>query len=247
MNCGNFQFWRNSDNCPAPHVQDSLISRICDQEKNVLIGYPYFFTICKGSLKCIYYVGRSVSRVLGKDVGEFREGNEQLIFDRVIEDEKEQVAEMLQFRDVWLKTRAELNSGRSFEMYFRLWNYDGGISHVLQQVEVLTYTPDRKPEFILSRYLDISSLAAGHLGICIVENQSNQLLLSICAEFDRTHMELTKRESQVEELVNHGFSSGEIAERLEISIKTVSTHRKNIIRKKKENGTSASSGHRPLF
>ena len=42
---------------------------------------------------------------------------------------------------------------------------------------------------------------------------------------------LTPRERQVVQLVAEGCSSKEVAQRLEISVKTVDTHRSNVMRK----------------
>ena len=42
---------------------------------------------------------------------------------------------------------------------------------------------------------------------------------------------LTKREKEILQLVLQEFSSREIGEKLEISLRTVETHRKNIIKK----------------
>jgi DNA-binding NarL/FixJ family response regulator len=51
------------------------------------------------------------------------------------------------------------------------------------------------------------------------------------ADFGDEQMILTEREVQVLSLVAEGFSSREIAERLSISVKTVDTHRANIMEK----------------
>lgn len=42
---------------------------------------------------------------------------------------------------------------------------------------------------------------------------------------------LTKREIEVVRLVSHGFKNREVAEKLEISVKTVETHRSNVMNK----------------
>lgn len=43
--------------------------------------------------------------------------------------------------------------------------------------------------------------------------------------------DLTKRETEIIQLVYNGYTDKEIAEKLNISIKTASTHRNNILRK----------------
>ncbi len=42
---------------------------------------------------------------------------------------------------------------------------------------------------------------------------------------------LSDREKEVVQLITHGFTDTEIADKLDISPKTASTHRKNILRK----------------
>ena len=44
-------------------------------------------------------------------------------------------------------------------------------------------------------------------------------------------MSLTKRESEVVEAISYGFNSKEISDQLDISVHTVVTHRKNLLRK----------------
>jgi DNA-binding CsgD family transcriptional regulator len=50
---------------------------------------------------------------------------------------------------------------------------------------------------------------------------------------------LTKREKQILELISNGSTSAQIAERLNISIATVNTHRQNLIKKNNVNSTTA--------
>lgn len=48
---------------------------------------------------------------------------------------------------------------------------------------------------------------------------------------DSIDMNFTKRETEVAEAISFGFNSKEISDRLDISIHTVETHRKNLLRK----------------
>lgn len=44
-------------------------------------------------------------------------------------------------------------------------------------------------------------------------------------------MKLTKRESEVLQLISNEFTTKEIAEKLGVSISTIETHRRNLLRK----------------
>ncbi len=60
--------------------------------------------------------------------------------------------------------------------------------------------------------------------------------LSIIYDNGQAISELTNRENEIFKLIGLGFSSSEIAHLLAISLQTVATHRKNIIKKLKLSG-----------
>lgn len=59
---------------------------------------------------------------------------------------------------------------------------------------------------------------------------SGKLAMALTRVVSRKHL-LTAREKEIHELVKHGLSSKQIAERLHIAVSSVSGHRKNIARK----------------
>lgn len=77
-------------------------------------------------------------------------------------------------------------------------------------------------------------------------SNGDEVLLKKVMEFKKVlnnkldlNLHITKREQQILNLIALGRTSEEIAEKLEISVKTVSTHRQNLIKKFKVKNTSA--------
>ena len=71
-----------------------------------------------------------------------------------------------------------------------------------------------------------------------ISRSASQILADnyINKEFTGTHrgvpkIEVTKREKEIMELISHGFSNKEIAEKIFVSISTVDAHRYNILKK----------------
>ena len=55
----------------------------------------------------------------------------------------------------------------------------------------------------------------------------------------KNHDTISKRELEVLDLISYGYSSLEIAKKLTISFETVTSHRKNLLRKLKANNAAA--------
>lgn len=96
----------------------------------------------------------------------------------------------------------------------------------------MTFTNENKPDFILTIGVEIEKM---------LQNQLNERLGLEASDLLKSNINiklksyLTEREQEVLNLVALGLESNEIAEKLYISIHTVKTHRKNLMRKLKVN------------
>jgi DNA-binding NarL/FixJ family response regulator len=75
----------------------------------------------------------------------------------------------------------------------------------------------------------IRRIATGEQFISAAASQG--LIRQLCAKEEAPHLRLSYRERQVLDLLVAGHSVSDIARRLKISIKTASTHKKNMLEK----------------
>lgn len=86
-----------------------------------------------------------------------------------------------------------------------------------------------------SRHVLFTALKAALLGKCFVDPalyiQDDAMLESGVNKHGFSKGELTKREKQTLKLISEGHRNSDIAEKLSISLKTVETHRLNLMKK----------------
>src|SRR5690606_29675156 len=120
-----------------------------------------------------------------------------------------------------------------FSYDYRIKTSDGGYKRVLQQVVPLFYFPEGGAR-TLGIFTDIS-----HLGIQGIPKLSfigmngapSYYNYHLNNNFKKAQKLFTKREEEILAEVIQGISSLQIAQKLNLSIYTVQTHRKNILKK----------------
>lgn len=126
---------------------------------------------------------------------------------------------------------------------------DNGITGLMRHATILSRCENGLPHLVAVSFFDIGYFNAYqdliHVDIKNYINGSNALdthLLNLKKELEeifKPQICLTKREKQILELISNGSTSAQIAERLNISIATVNTHRQNLIKKNNVNSTTA--------
>lgn len=128
--------------------------------------------------------------------------------------------------------------------FFSIHDVHGQKRDMLHQATILTMTKDQKPEYVMVVHTDVS-----HLNFVKKNTLSFISLRGDTSYFD-VHAEnrifnpnkafvqekslkniFTSREKQVIKLIAGGYHSEKISEKLSISIHTLRTHRKNILKK----------------
>lgn len=122
---------------------------------------------------------------------------------------------------------------------FRIRCKNGEVKRLLQQVAVIQSDDEGAVLRTFVIFTDITNLKRSNkmmLSIIGLEGEPSYVNIKSIQSFVSPEVKLTKRETEILRLIADDFQSAEIAEKLNISIHTVSTHRKNIFKK-----TNASS------
>lgn len=180
---------------------------------------------------------------------EDKEGTIQDILDGIEESQKERIieadAKVIEFAydnfvepikcTYYLRFNAKLSEGRT--------------TSLLRNVTVLTRDEDNMPHLVLGCIFDVTHLnGSQELAQIDIKNYINgknildENLLKLKEELVQIFKPkicLTKREKQILELISNGNTSAQIADKLNISIATVNTHRQNLIKKNNVSNTTA--------
>lgn len=117
---------------------------------------------------------------------------------------------------------------------FRIRCKDGQYKRLLQQVVVIQSDEEGAVLRTFVIFTDISHLKESNkmvLSIIGLEGEPSYLDIHPVLKLTPSEEVLTKREKEIVQLLARDMSSKAIAEQLHISVATVSTHRKNILRK----------------
>lgn len=128
--------------------------------------------------------------------------------------------------------------------FLRVRNAAGNFRTLLHQVTTLTVSDSGKVEHVLGVHTDVSHLGiVNNNKISFINLRGDKSYFNVDPEQGRftpessrpetpkLHTILTKRELEIVKLVAMGLSSEKIAEKLVLSLHTIRTHRKNIMKK----------------
>lgn len=134
---------------------------------------------------------------------------------------------------------------------YRMQDHTGKICTILHQATPLSVAENGTPEHILSIHSDISHLRAGSsTDVSFINLSGGTSYFNINPEkgffdpaFEDRHLaglrdSFTKREKEILCLLAKGLNAENIAESLNVSVHTVKTHRKNILKKSRCNNTT---------
>ena len=178
----------------------------------------------------IIYVSESVKEVLGYDPQEITEPD--FFYDIIHKDDIEMVKEAtIKAVGIGENLYRVAPLQHVFHIDYRVGRADGKCIRVQRQTGMLTRDDNGSMTTSFGIYTDISHL-----------KRSNEINLMMSGpeipnctfdSFVQPGIPFTKRERQIIELLIEGFKSEEIADKMVISKETVSTHRRNILRKAK--------------
>jgi DNA-binding CsgD family transcriptional regulator len=230
------------ENEPAKNLS---IEDLVSLEEQALIPFPYCYTFFDFKMDTMLFVSKSFDAIYGLSPEEIYEAA-QLPFEHVHPDDKTAVIKYVQ-RQWSTFTGPEKKDIRNRIICIenRICSRSGITKHILHQNEVVGFNSDGRPRIVLSRFIDTNTLHRAkdnrYVSYFVYNRESNEIEDQHKTLIEAQQpIELTNSEQKVQALVQQGLTSKDIAEKLEVSVQTVRTHRKNI-RSKQRRTNNANS------
>jgi len=183
------------------------------------------------------YISPSIETVTGYRPEDFMKKGVKLVFDNYHPDslmtQKAIHAECTKFFNT-LKTKDKLNYRFSYDV--RLKHSNKSYIRLLQRNQVLIFDKTGKPLLLLAVCNDITEYRTEQKQLLLITKVSKGKEIIVFKKDFFPEYEngiLTRKETEVWKMVSEGLSSKEIACKFNISLNTVLTHRKRIIKKLK--------------
>lgn len=125
----------------------------------------------------------------------------------------------------------------SFQINYRVRKKDGNYIQVVRQSTPFIKNADGKVEAYISLCSDITSISESNCIKWEISGPRKERFNDYLDEKDEDENLFSGRELDVLKLLSKGYSSAKISEKLFISVNTVNTHRKNLMRKANVNKT----------
>ncbi|MGB6083415.1 LuxR C-terminal-related transcriptional regulator [Moheibacter sp.] len=224
------EIWKN---IPAIDTQPIDLSQkeIIQQYMDIFHVGDCFYLIFNTQTAEMEYVDPKIISILGYNPEEF---NLQLVMDSVHE---EDIPYYFHYEKSAIRFFTNLDPSvilkYKFSYDYRIKTKDGEYKRVLQQVVPIYYFPEGGARTI-GIFTDISHLnvqGIPKLSFIGMKGEPSYYNMHLQEEFRMTKNLFTNRENQILNEVLKGVSSKEISEKLHISLLTVQTHRKNILKK----------------
>ena len=224
------EIWKNIPSVEAPQI-DLSQNEIIQQYLDLFHVGDCFHIVFNTQKAEMEYVDEKIIPILGYHPDEF---NVQLVMDKIHEDD---LPYYYHYEKSAIRFFTQLDPSNilkyKFSYDYRIKSKDGTYKRFLQQVIPIYYFPDGGARTI-GIFTDISYLnvqGIPKLSFLGMQGEPSYHNIHLQDEFRLTKNIFTKRESQILSEVIKGSSSKEISELLHISLLTVQTHRKNILKK----------------
>ncbi|MDR8391981.1 helix-turn-helix transcriptional regulator [Aliifodinibius sp. S!AR15-10] len=212
---------------------DVSLDELIKIEKRTLLPAPYFFVFFDFECSDLLYSSPEVKKILGLERDVVTKSQES-IFELILEDEKPAVVDqsLIILNNFFSKGRKEFNN-RVFIQEYRVQTLWGDVINILHQNEVVAFSENDFPKILKARFIDMSWLCKEKMDrvvkLYVYNKKINDIEFYWEQKVDtKSCLQLTPRENEIQEYINHGFTSDQIASELNISVETVKTHRKNI-------------------
>lgn len=186
------------------------------------------------NLSLAFFTGE-VENLTGYPESVFRKKGMEAAFTMIHEDDRK---ELFNFQKIVFEAfhQLSLSERHSFEFsYTTRWVHRTTREIIWVMGKVRPYFIDEKGNFAMDLHIIVQLLTPPKVKgydwtYSYTKDEGGRVLVSKNSQESR-EVKLTKKEKQIVQLILEGNGSKEISERLNISINTVLTHRKNILRK----------------
>ncbi len=190
-----------------------------------------FFSLTDYKKMEYIFISKSIEKVLGYTSDEFKRLGMEFYFEIIHAEDKKKL-ELIHkiifehFYNVPKEERTKLK----FDFNLRFINSDQRSVHILQEITFGTLTEKGEPQLDFSTYTDISSCKNDNIvRLTIHKYDKGECKCIYNTDVEENHYSLSKRQMQILELISYGFTSGQIAEKLQLSFDTVKNHRRKIL------------------
>lgn len=202
----------NKISIPSQSLEDLLSSK----NQSSFPGYPGFLLVKEIEFGRVRFVSPEVKDVIGISAERILHEGDDLIFKKVWKKEIAFVFEKLHWiEEIFRNKRQHTLNDRSFNLSYRLVGTYGNLQHILQFNKIGKFDSRGKPMNIERRFLDISSLqidpSEKQTVFYIFNLKSNHLEITQKKEIVQPYQMLSKREKEVDFLVNNGLNTLSIA------------------------------------
>jgi DNA-binding CsgD family transcriptional regulator len=123
-------------------------------------------------------------------------------------------------------------------VHFRMMDQEGVYNHLLFQGYIFRTPEPAANVYLVMVVTNINSIISTHPGIFYYMGPDKSYFRNMDEEMLRTKIHLSHREISILEQISRGLTSEQIAKRLYLSTHTISTHRRNVLKK---NGASTTN------
>jgi len=191
----------------------------------------YFYVIFNTQKAEMEYVSPQIVKILGYTPEEFQL---QLVIESI---HSEDIPYYYHYEQSAVKFFSGLPKESFFNYKFsydyRIKTKEGSYKRVLQQIVPVYYFPEGGAR-TLGIFTDITHLnvqGIPKLSFIGMKGEPSYYNIHLNQEFSMAEKLFTKREKEILEEVLKGFNSKQISEKLNVSVHTIHTHRKNILQK----------------
>ncbi|MCX7986055.1 MAG: LuxR C-terminal-related transcriptional regulator [Bacteroidales bacterium] len=222
-----------------PLDYESYIQSIKICENPFCIG-PYFILLIDMATRKVVYASPTVNHVLGYSADEWINSDLTQIFGKFHPDTLATQHALYKsivdfFENISLRARTKY----LFSYNIRIKHKNNHYVHLVLHNRCIKYDPTGRPRLIMVTCFDMTHYNLNNeqvLNICkITANSIKRIYTStFFSEFEKGI--LTRKEVEIWNYIQKGLTGKEIAEKLNISVHTVNTHRKKIYKKLRSNG-----------
>lgn len=196
---------------------------------------PSFLFVYDFHLRQYQYISSEIENVLGYSAETFYRGGVEFVMQRMRSKDAEAFSQMVVRATHHLKYEIpeHLRYQYSVNFDYQMRNIDGRYVHILQQSIELAYDLKGNLIFSLEKVTDVSHRppeASPMLSIFGPTHDYSLLYRPFQEVFQKSRY-FTRSEMRILQLLDKALNTQEIAERLDLSVNTVATHRKNMLKK----------------